>query len=237
MLTPLKASKERANTQRPNIRGRPTKGLSQHTIQRPPLLLPSRPRVGDILEYVDSPFSSNPRLTLLLKVKGINAQLVPVYCYDPRFPNVVYIRDNESEKGNVYMQPTPGNGRPSGIYQFPLFKGPPPPLPLTLGPICTNHPRPLRVPSQAHVGKSRTRHHQRQIRPPQPRQPLQRHVLHGAPADLARGRAPTVDNIGRGLVRHGRHRAVGPAARAAGGQLVEADYLPGAVGGVYHAVW
>ncbi|KAK1831704.1 hypothetical protein QBC39DRAFT_258081 [Podospora conica] len=55
-------------------------------------------------------------------IKGINAHLVPVYAYDPRFPNVVYIRDNESEKGNVYMQPTPGNGRPSGIYQFPLFR-------------------------------------------------------------------------------------------------------------------
>ena len=76
------------------------------------------------------PFSSNPPTNTSSQVKGINANLVPVYAYDPRFPNVVYIRDNESEKGNVYMQPTPGNGRPSGIYQFPLFKGAlPTPLP------------------------------------------------------------------------------------------------------------
>jgi hypothetical protein len=35
----------------------------------------------------------------------------------------VYIRDNESEKGNVYLQSAPGNGRPSGIYQFNRLKG------------------------------------------------------------------------------------------------------------------
>jgi hypothetical protein len=56
-------------------------------------------------------------------VKAVNAQLVPVYAYDPRFPNVLYIRDNESEKGNVYLQSAPGNGRPSGIYQFNRLKG------------------------------------------------------------------------------------------------------------------
>ncbi len=56
-------------------------------------------------------------------VKAMNAQLVPLYAYDPRFPNVVYIRDNDSEKGNVYMQPSQGNGRPSGIYQFYSLKG------------------------------------------------------------------------------------------------------------------
>jgi len=56
-------------------------------------------------------------------VKAVNAQLVPVYAYDPRFPNVVYIRDTESEKGNVYLQSAPGNGRPSGIYQFNRLQG------------------------------------------------------------------------------------------------------------------
>ncbi|KAK3357720.1 hypothetical protein B0T25DRAFT_566976 [Lasiosphaeria hispida] len=55
-------------------------------------------------------------------MKAINAQLVPVYAYDPRFPNVVYIRDNESEKGNIYLQSSPGSSRPSGIYQFPRLK-------------------------------------------------------------------------------------------------------------------
>lgn len=55
-------------------------------------------------------------------IKAINAQLIPIYAYDPRFPNVVYIRDNESEKGNVYMQSSQGNGRPSGIYQFNRLK-------------------------------------------------------------------------------------------------------------------
>jgi hypothetical protein len=55
-------------------------------------------------------------------IKAMNAQLVPIYAYDPRFPNVIYIRDNESEKGNNYLQSAPGNGRPSGIYQFDRFK-------------------------------------------------------------------------------------------------------------------
>jgi len=55
-------------------------------------------------------------------IKAVNAQLIPIYAYDPRFPNVVYIRDNESEKGNIYLQSTPGNGRPSGIYQFNRLK-------------------------------------------------------------------------------------------------------------------
>ena len=56
-------------------------------------------------------------------VKATNAHLVPVYAYDARFPNVVYIRDNESERGNLYMQIGPGNGRPNGIYQFDRLKG------------------------------------------------------------------------------------------------------------------
>lgn len=56
-------------------------------------------------------------------VKATNAHLVPVYAYDSRFPNVVYIRDNESERGNLYVQTGPGNGRPSGIYQFARLKG------------------------------------------------------------------------------------------------------------------
>ncbi|KAK0621215.1 hypothetical protein B0T17DRAFT_494079 [Bombardia bombarda] len=55
-------------------------------------------------------------------MKASNAQLVPVYAYDPRFPNVVYIRDNDSEKASKYMQVSPGGGRPSGIYKFDHLK-------------------------------------------------------------------------------------------------------------------
>lgn len=56
-------------------------------------------------------------------IKGSNAQLVPVYAYDQRFPKVVYIRDKESDKatsGTYYnmMQPQQGHGRPNGIYKF-----------------------------------------------------------------------------------------------------------------------
>ncbi|KAK1756238.1 hypothetical protein QBC47DRAFT_182781 [Echria macrotheca] len=51
-------------------------------------------------------------------IKSMNAQLVPIYAYDPRFPNVVYIRDSESEQGSIYTQSGLGNGRPSGVYQF-----------------------------------------------------------------------------------------------------------------------
>ncbi|KAK3369176.1 hypothetical protein B0T24DRAFT_631938 [Lasiosphaeria ovina] len=57
-------------------------------------------------------------------MKAANAQLVPVYAYDPRFSNVVYIRDNENKDSNGYMQLPQGgvNGRPSGIYQFNRLK-------------------------------------------------------------------------------------------------------------------
>lgn len=55
-------------------------------------------------------------------MKSINAQLVPAYAYDQRLPNVVYIRDRESEQGpgSGYMSSSSqaGTGRPSGIYQF-----------------------------------------------------------------------------------------------------------------------
>ncbi|KAK4650084.1 hypothetical protein QC762_702470 [Podospora pseudocomata] len=55
-------------------------------------------------------------------MKSINAQLVPAYAYDQRLPNVVYIRDRESEQGpgSGYMSSfsQAGTGRPSGIYQF-----------------------------------------------------------------------------------------------------------------------
>ncbi|KAH6624241.1 hypothetical protein B0J18DRAFT_427669 [Chaetomium sp. MPI-SDFR-AT-0129] len=44
------------------------------------------------------------------RIKANNAQLVPVYAYDQRLLNVVYIRDGESNNGAGY--------RPSWIYQF-----------------------------------------------------------------------------------------------------------------------
>lgn len=56
-------------------------------------------------------------------MKASDAQLVPVYAYDPRFPNVVYIRE-KNEKSTTAQSPTMGlttqgtTGRPSGIYQF-----------------------------------------------------------------------------------------------------------------------
>jgi len=61
-------------------------------------------------------------------IKGSNAQLVPVYAYDQRFPKVVYIRDKESDKatsGTYYnmMQPQQGHGRPNGIYKFDRSQG------------------------------------------------------------------------------------------------------------------
>jgi hypothetical protein len=62
-------------------------------------------------------------LTTGCVVKATNAQLVPAYAYDQRLSNVVYIRDKESDKGNGYMQPSQGNCRPSGIYQFSTLKG------------------------------------------------------------------------------------------------------------------
>ncbi|KAK3682711.1 hypothetical protein B0T22DRAFT_292562 [Podospora appendiculata] len=53
-------------------------------------------------------------------MKANKAQLVPIYAYDPRFPNVVYIRDNEIDKGkNSYMQVSQGShGQRGGIYKF-----------------------------------------------------------------------------------------------------------------------
>ncbi|KAK3942389.1 hypothetical protein QBC46DRAFT_380088 [Diplogelasinospora grovesii] len=58
------------------------------------------------------------------RVKANNAELVPVYAYDPRFPNVVHIRDKDDCKngGNSYNQAAPGNGQPSGAYQFYSLK-------------------------------------------------------------------------------------------------------------------
>ncbi|KAK3332512.1 hypothetical protein B0T19DRAFT_415851 [Cercophora scortea] len=52
-------------------------------------------------------------------MKANKAQLVPIYAYDPRFPNVVYIRDNEIDKGNGFMQVSQGShGQRGGIYKF-----------------------------------------------------------------------------------------------------------------------
>ena len=56
-------------------------------------------------------------------MKANNAQLVPAYAYDPRLKHVVYIRDKESDLGSGYMQASPGNCRPSGIYRFSTLKG------------------------------------------------------------------------------------------------------------------
>ncbi|KAK1777288.1 hypothetical protein QBC45DRAFT_470101 [Copromyces sp. CBS 386.78] len=61
-------------------------------------------------------------------IKARNAQLIPVYAYDPRFLNVICLHDKETEKSNPgYMSSSPipggpGNGNgghPNGIYQFP----------------------------------------------------------------------------------------------------------------------
>ncbi|KAL0473878.1 hypothetical protein QR685DRAFT_188209 [Neurospora intermedia] len=57
-------------------------------------------------------------------IKARNAQLIPVYAYDPRFLNVICLHDKETEKGNPgYLRSSPipggtGNGHPNGIYQF-----------------------------------------------------------------------------------------------------------------------
>lgn len=57
-------------------------------------------------------------------MKSTDAQLVPVYAYDPRFPNVVYIRDKtDASKSTQPPTTTQGTtGRPSGIYQFNRLK-------------------------------------------------------------------------------------------------------------------
>ncbi|KAK4212394.1 hypothetical protein QBC37DRAFT_193947 [Rhypophila decipiens] len=60
-------------------------------------------------------------------MRAADAQLVPVYAYDPRFPNVVFIRD-KTEMSKSAQSPTMGlttqgtTGRPSGIYQFNRLK-------------------------------------------------------------------------------------------------------------------
>jgi hypothetical protein len=52
-------------------------------------------------------------------VKGSSAQLIPVYAYDQRFPNVLYIRDNDTDRRNGATSPNPGSAaRPGGFYQF-----------------------------------------------------------------------------------------------------------------------
>ncbi|KAK4135482.1 hypothetical protein BT67DRAFT_433555 [Trichocladium antarcticum] len=55
-------------------------------------------------------------------MKASNAQLVPAYAYDHRLSNEVYIRDRESDMGSGYMGPSPGTGRPSGIYRFSALR-------------------------------------------------------------------------------------------------------------------
>ncbi|KAK3401021.1 hypothetical protein B0T20DRAFT_405807 [Sordaria brevicollis] len=56
-------------------------------------------------------------------IKARNAQLIPIYAYDPRYHNVICLHDKETEKSNPnYMStsPVPGGGHhPNGIYQFP----------------------------------------------------------------------------------------------------------------------
>ena len=61
-------------------------------------------------------------------MKGSTAQLIPVYAYDQRFPNVLYIRDNDLDRrNNGTTSPNPSGGpssssnptcRPGGFYQF-----------------------------------------------------------------------------------------------------------------------
>jgi hypothetical protein len=51
-------------------------------------------------------------------VKGSTAQLIPVYAYDQRFPNVLYIRDNDTDRRNSATSPNTGSPRPGGFYQF-----------------------------------------------------------------------------------------------------------------------
>ncbi|OIW33801.1 hypothetical protein CONLIGDRAFT_677548 [Coniochaeta ligniaria NRRL 30616] len=56
-------------------------------------------------------------------MKGSTAQLIPVYAYDQRFPNVLYIRDNDVDRRSVHnggaTSPNPGNAPcPGGFYQF-----------------------------------------------------------------------------------------------------------------------
>jgi hypothetical protein len=73
-------------------------------------------------------------------VKANNAQLVPAYAYDQRYPNVVYIRDKESDMGTQQQQQQ-GNFRPSGIYQFSSLKGALSPVPNPYPPHPSrNHP-------------------------------------------------------------------------------------------------
>ncbi|KAL1875907.1 hypothetical protein VTK73DRAFT_9762 [Phialemonium thermophilum] len=56
-------------------------------------------------------------------VKGVNGQIVPVYAYDQRFVNILYIRDKNSEKPGFYSTPVHGNSsHPSAVYQFPRFQ-------------------------------------------------------------------------------------------------------------------
>ncbi|KAB5570462.1 hypothetical protein GE09DRAFT_708289 [Coniochaeta sp. 2T2.1] len=56
-------------------------------------------------------------------MKGSTAQLIPVYAYDQRFPNVLYIRDNDVDRRNGTTSPNPSgspssSSRPGGFYQF-----------------------------------------------------------------------------------------------------------------------
>ena len=58
-------------------------------------------------------------------MKGATARLIPVYAYDQRFPNVVYILDNDAaaadrRNGGAGSPNPPGSNasRPGGFYQF-----------------------------------------------------------------------------------------------------------------------
>jgi hypothetical protein len=61
-------------------------------------------------------------------VKAADAQLVPVYAYDQRFSKILYIRDNENDRGGDYMLGFQSNSRPNGVYQFIRMSGPSFPL-------------------------------------------------------------------------------------------------------------
>ena len=70
-------------------------------------------------------FSDSPILLFCL-VKAAKAQLVPLYAYDSRFPNVLYLRDTGSDtrdNSSYAQQGLQGNGRSSGVYQFSRLAG------------------------------------------------------------------------------------------------------------------
>lgn len=168
-------------------------------------------------------------------MKGAHAQIVPVYAYDQRFPNVLYVRDNDNEKRKDSVHATPDSGRPSEVYQFARFQGMQ--LLLAYGNVCfTNKPltqiyRTLRIPGQAHGRESRPRHLQRQINTAeQSAQPVERDLLERSGPDMARGGGTEVVAVRCSVVCYCRYHAIGTAARPLGAEFVEVNSVPWKVG-------